>query len=308
MKKRLIFGVIFAIIALIASVLPAYAISNPTSITWGTGVSNTYDVFYNVIETGDWLITAEGYVHYASTPTDYTAAQAFLFELLDTAGTTTLVSIPLVAYEDRPISIYLSPTRVTTLGLTTGTAYKIRITGNPIIFPTQTGNTITATLAPTDFINQTLGADSSPPTDNLLRNNLITMMMHIDTHDAPATSYLTSVGGYQYITTDGANIMIAGIPGLTSMCPILFQSGSEPMSANPPEHTGAYAQTLTPQQKWGTVVANGLTNIGVYLGVNQALAGALVLFILAIMLAVGIYQATQSSIAVLLLVAAVLGR
>jgi hypothetical protein len=281
---------------------PAFAIANPDSIAFGTGTSSTYNVFENVLEDGDMLIAAEGYVHYIVEPTDYQASESFLFELLQTDNTT-IVSVPLNQYEDRPISIYLSDNRVTTLGLVSGTAYTIRITGNPLIFPSPVGNTVNATLAASDYIDQELGVDSDPPNDNLLRNFMIQMATHIEDNDTPTDPYLASVQGYQFLTLDGANIFIEGIPSLIDMCPVLFQAGTETMTSEPPETTGAYALTLTPAQKWGTTAANGLTNLGVFLGVNQALAGSMMLVVLSIAFAVAAYAMTSSGVFVVLLMA-----
>lgn len=300
---------ILVFIGLLLLVSPIFAIGNPDDIDWSdsTDASAKYNVFENVLETGDWLIVAEGFVDYTVTgiPTDYTASQAFLFELVDTDTVTTLVSIPLNDYGNRPISIYLSATRVTTdLGLTSGLPYIIRITGNPLIFPSPIGNTVQATLAPTDFIDQSLGADSDPPNDNQLRNFLIAMAERIQAYDTPTDDYLASVEGYQYLTTVGADIFIEGIPELVTMCPILFQSGTEVMASEAPESTGTYALTLTPAQKWGTTVANGLTNLGLFLGVNQALAGSTMLFVLSVAFAVASYQMTGSGLFVLLVMSA----
>ncbi len=69
-----------AIMALFLVAMPALAISNPDSISFGAGTSPTYNVFENVHEIGDMLFVAEGYVHYVTEPTDYTASHAFLTE------------------------------------------------------------------------------------------------------------------------------------------------------------------------------------------------------------------------------------
>lgn len=297
--------IVFALLLCLSIItFPVYAIVNPDSMAWGTGTTATYNIFENVLESGDWLIAAEVDVAYAATPTDYTASEAFLFELVNTDNTT-IVSTTLNDYDNRPISIYLSAARVTALGLVSGTAYDIRVTGNPLVFPSQTGNTIEVTLAVTDYIDQNLGASSDPPTDNVLRNFCILMGQHLQAHDGPADDYLVFVQGYQYLTIEGADIFIEAIPGLTAMCPILFQAGVEAMTSDAPESTGTYAVTLTPAQKWGQTAANGLTALGSYLGINQALAGSVMLFILAIMLAMFAYKEMESGLVVILLMAAV---
>jgi len=245
-------------------------------------------------------------VNYTMINPEYTASQAFLFELLDVAGTTTLASTPLKSYGDRPIGIYLTATQVSTLGLTTGTAYKVRITGNPAIFGALAGNTVTVTFGVDDYVDQLLGVDDGIPTNNPLRNGMMKVANNMENHDAPlpADSYIATVQGYEYLSSDGGDLFITGISGLSSMCPILFQTGVNPVEGDEPENTGAYALTLTPAQKWGNTVANGLTTLGSYLGINQALAGSVMLFFLVIAFAVFVYQRTESGVTVLLMVSA----
>jgi hypothetical protein len=302
-KKLIRLFIVINMVLVFLIPIPVHAIANPTSIDFGR-----YQVFYDVLETGDWLIAAEGQVLYAVYPTDYTADEAFLFEMLNAAGTSTLASTTLQSYGDRPIGIYLTAAQVTTLALTTGTAYQLRITGNPSIFASQTGNTITITLTAGDYTDQNLGVDNGVPTENDLRNFMIVMAEDIYTYDYGIDPTIqpiwVSVQGYNYLTLTGANIFIEGIPSLDVMCPILFKSGIKPMADDKPETTGAYASTLTPGQKWGATVANGLTQLGTYLGIGQALAGSVMLFVLVIMLAAFIYSKTESGISVLLMVAA----
>jgi hypothetical protein len=301
---------IFVILAFVVAT-PVYAITNPDIIDWGTGTYVTYKVFYNVLENDDWLVVAEGYVYYALEPTDYTASEAFNFELLDATGNITLASTTLNSYGDRPISIYLSASQRAALGLTIGTAYGIRISGNPLIFGSPTGNTITAYLSSGDYSDQDLGDDGGIATNNNLRNFLIgtndSMANHIQTEDAPPVGfeYIITVQGVKYLTNTGGNIFIEGIPNLSAMCPILFQNSLAPMQGDLPTSTnGTYAGMLNPLSKWGTTTANGLTMLGSFLGINQALAGSAVLFLLVMALSFWVYKRTESGIAVTLLVSA----
>lgn len=115
--RRIIFATIVATIWLMLLATPTLAISNPDSITFGTGTVARYKVFYNVYETGDMLFIAETYVHYASEPTDYTAEEAFSFNLMssDLSATYLIANVP--EYENKVISIYQTATQVTALGL-----------------------------------------------------------------------------------------------------------------------------------------------------------------------------------------------
>jgi hypothetical protein len=288
-----------------------WTINPATNVNWAWNDINTLQVKINLLTSNaaSNARCSEVYLVIAYTniyPGGYSAEQAFLFDLLDTAGTSTLASIPLSSYGDRPIGIYLSASRVTTLGLVVGSPYKIRISGNPLIFATPTGNTVIKTLTAGDYEDQQLGVDSGVPTNNVLRSFLIVMAQNIEDYDNPSSvnAYVVESQGYNYITEVGGNIFIAGIPGLDTMCPILFQNSAEALQGDEQENTGTYASSLNPAGKWGTVAATGLTNLGVYLGLNQALAGSLVLFVVVIMLAVFVYQKTQSGVTVLLMVSA----
>lgn len=302
MIRKISCSSVLAILALLIISSMALAIANPDGIAFTSAVTPRYKVFEDVAETGDMLFVAEGYVDYTVEPTDYTASEAFLFEVLNTTGNVTLLSRPLQAYGNRPISIYQSASQVTSANLTSGAAYILRISGNPLVFTSPTGNSVNVTLADSDWIDQGLGADSEPPSDNNLRNFLIQVMEDVEDNDVPTTDYLITSNGYRYVQDEGISILIEAIPSILTICPVLFNAGSIPMDADNPESTGAYAATITPIQKWGQLTADGLTNIGVFLGVNQQLAGSVVLFIMAIALSVYAYRKTQSGVTVLLLV------
>jgi hypothetical protein len=232
------------------------------------------------------------------------ASDAFLFELLNASGNTTIASTHLNAYGDRPISIYLTATQVSSASLTVGSAYMIRITGNPLVFPSSVNNTVNATLGASDYVDQLLGEDGGVATSNNMRNFLIGMADNIEDHDSPpsGSEYIVTVKGVRYLTVTGGSIFLEGIPGLDSICPILFQYAVEEMEGDLPESTGAYTSTLSVLAKWGQTASNGLTNLGIYLGINQALAGSALLVVLVGGLAVFAYAKTQSGIAVLLLI------
>lgn len=355
----------YIIIALIVGLMlmlivaPVLAISNPDSITL-----NRYKVFENVLEDDDMLFIVETNVYYATIPTDYDASGAFSFDVMNESGNTTLATTSLNDYGDRPISIYLTSSQVASLSLVSGTAYILRVMGNPLIFASTTGNTVNVTLAASDYIDQDLGDDGGVASENNLRNYLLAMAKDIQDNDEPINDYVVTVQGIQYISTklnpstttgytsetesstsssntsaevtgnvteysggtsettsnttgeneylnidevwagiSGADIFIEGISAITTMCPILFESGLSAISGDKPDGTGAYAAQLSALNQWGETTARGLSMLGEYLGINEELAGSLVLFILVALFAVVIYKKTESGIAVLLLVA-----
>lgn len=304
MTHRLL-SIVVIIALLFILVTPIYAMSNPSILSWGTGLSATYKVFYNVLENDDMLFVAEGYVYYPVTQ-NYTASEAFSFEVLNTTGNVTYASVMLNNYGDRPISIYLSANQTASLGLTVGASYGIRILGNPLIFASPTGNNLTAYLGAGDYVDQALGNDGGSATNNMLRIFLIGMAEHIEDEDSPPLGYeyITTVQGVRYLTSYGGDIFIEGIPNLQAMCPLLFQSSVAPMKGDSQSSNGTYASMLTPLQRWGANTAKGLENLGIYLGISTELAGSLILFIMVCCLAIYFYKRTQSGVAVTLLVAA----
>jgi len=175
MKKRLLsLSVAIAVLFMAMPSGTALAIGDPTTLSWGSGSSHKYEVFTNVQETGDMLFTANVLLYYSSTPSDYTAREAFLFQILNTAGNVTLSSTTMKAYGNRPIGIYLSATQVSSLGLVSGEAYQLRVTGNPAIFPTQnSSNTMTATLSAGSYTDQSTSGNTT------LTNHLRNFMMFV---------------------------------------------------------------------------------------------------------------------------------
>lgn len=293
MKKKITYSLLIAIVAILAFGGVALAISNPDGIAFTSSTTSRYKVFENVAETGDMLFLAEGYVDYTVEPTDYTAEQAFLFEVLNTTGNVTLISRPLQNYGNKPLAIYQTASQVTSANFTSGAAYKLRISGNPLVFASPTGNSVNVTLAASDWIDQGLGADSDPPTDNVLRNFLILVMEDIEDNDVPASDYLETSNGYRYVTNAGASMVVEAIPAIYTWCPVLFQQGASVMDQDEPETSGAYAASVTPLNKWGQLTADGLTNIGVFFGMSQQIGGSIVLLLLAIGLGFMLYQKTQ---------------
>lgn len=283
--------------------------TNPaTSTSWTWNDINNMQIGVSLLSSniGGYARCSEVYavVNYIMIDPGYDASEAFVFELLNTSGNVTLASTTLKSYGDRPIGIYLSANQTATLGLTTGTSYGIRIIGNPLVFASPAGNNVTAYLSAGDYTNQELGADDGVPTNNNLRNFCLQIADNMEMQDNLSGYYIVTVQGYRYLTNLGGNLFIQGISNLNQMCPILFQSGVETMEDDTPSSNGTYAGMLTPLNQWGTMTANGLTMLGSYLGINQALAGSLLLFILVSLLAFWFYQKTQSGVAVILLVGA----
>lgn len=294
--KKVLRGILVGLLAIILMATPALAISNPDTISFGSGSSSTYRIYYDLVATGDWLIIAEGLVYYAVTPTDYTSDEAYLFELLN--GSTVVIAKPLPAYGDRPVGIYLSPSQVTTLGLTVGGNYTIRIHGSPMIFASPTGNSINATLAAGDYYSNNLGVVGVDGFTSLRNFVINTMAKNMETYDG-VTTYRQTLSGIKYLSTTGASLFLAGIPNLDTIDSTIFAVYTQTLQNPAPAAPGTYSQSITPSAVLGTTTANGFSAIGAWVGVGAANGAPLVAVVLMIVVGVVVSKKTESPLAVL---------
>lgn len=263
--------VLVAVVLLFFVASPVYAATNPTIIQWGNvSPATQYQVFYNVVQTGDWLILAESYIQTVDTTP---STSAFSFSFLSADGLTVYRTTPLWSYGDRPISIYISAADVTSLGLAVGGAYIIKLAGNPAFFASSVNNTIQATLSGTDYTNQALATDSLNP----LKAFCVQMGQHMQTTDSVST-YLIAVGGSYYVTSVAAPLYLIGVPSLDIMCPILFQTSVEPMTVPTGTYNTNYGDNISVQNMLGTQANIGIGNLAAWFGLpDNTAAKALIL-------------------------------
>lgn len=308
--KRLPFALLVALIGIVLLALPVYAIANPDGITFGTGTVERYKAFYNVYEDDDMLFIAETDLDYASEPTDYTAEEAFLFELMSADLATVHRAVSMPDWQNKVISIYLTAAQVTSLSLSTGTAYWLRMTGNPSIFATLTEGTNmvskqlgigTGTTLDVSWVDQS----AATATANPLREFIILIANNLEAHDSPSTSYLSVVQGTTYLSTAGGNIFLDGIPDLRQFCPSAFASTTAPIEVVLPPATGALQTDLAILGKLGTNTSSAFTNLGNWLGIPQRTAGTLALMLAMLMLCVYLYQKTKTPMATVPVIIAV---
>jgi len=205
---RLVGSIGLAFIVLVLGVFPVLAIANPIST-----VINFSHVFENIFVDGDQIFYVRYDVDYAAPPTEF-ASDTFLMALYDTDGTTLLFQRPLNYYEHDLISIYLTPAQA----LTWGSAYVIKITGNPSIFPilTEGINLATRTLGALDYT-----AGAATVSRATLGASVLTSAQYIeaDTGDVwigALTDRLTALGAIH---------VNAAIPGLASVAPEIYETG-----------------------------------------------------------------------------------
>jgi hypothetical protein len=242
---------------------------------WGTftaevavGATQTIQdvaVFKSYLTTGDWLFAIrylDVYYPYFDTAD---IRQYFVFQLCNLAGTV-VAQTPVLAWGNKPGSIYISPTLATALEW--GSAYTVKIYGLMSGNPTATWTLTSANWLGSDLTNLDSWVLSSvsviqsyyyvqPSTTATVSGSTTTTTSGTST--SPSSTALTNQdltvyisGRGQVLNSTGSAIFELGIPGLSYVRPNLFQTYSTP-GVSP---TGTFQQTY--RQELG----NWQTNIG----------------------------------------------
>lgn len=241
------------------------AIGNPDSITIGECA-----VFRDVEETGDQLYFCRYDVSYGVEP-DEDASDTFLMAIYDTDGTTLLYTRPLNYYQHNILSIYLSATDA----LTWGTAYKIRIMGNPALFSLSEGaNMRTWTLSGGDY------------------RDFATM----GTYLIGQASILEADWGIDLLTsgnllnTQGSIVFRDAIPGLNNIVPEIFSTTTSYFTVENKSFTEGYANAA--HDRIGSINAS-FADIGAWLGISEGWVGVCVSSLISVLLGSVIYATTR---------------
>ncbi len=287
MKKRICSAVLATLTILLVIASPVFAISNPTSIT-----AHTAKAFGNIFETGDMLFV----VSYDINTTDNTT-NAYLFNLVSADNTTLLFSRQLAYYQYNLSSIYVSAATVVSSNITWGSAYKLRITGNPALFSSlvEGTNMSTKTLSASDW-----SADGALTSKELLRLHCIDIAESLES-DWGVTLLTTTTGGSQALNSTGRTTFLDAIPGLDTAIPSLFQLSTGVPIVTPAVPGAAYAVESKLDSRLGTTLGTAFTGIGSFLGIGQSSAAGLWAIIFIFTIASIAFLNTGNSSAALLL-------
>lgn len=262
---KICLAIITALLILCAIAIPAFALANPVAITL-----HTAKVFENVFATDDMLFMMRYDIDYAATP-NTTASDAFLVQLIDTDGTTLLLDRQINEYQHNVISIYATPAQVVSSNLTWEAAYKVRVTGNPAIFPTLTEDTNmdTKTLSASDY-----NADGTLTSLVLLNLHCIDIAEALES-DWAITLLATTSAGDQVLNSAGTVTFLDAVPGLDSALPGLFQLASSIPTITPGVPTAAYAVESGMVARLGPQISGALSGVGDFLGIGDNSAAGL---------------------------------
>lgn len=204
--KKCVLSFILAVVMLLGVGSSALAIANPDSISIG----DVY-AFESVLEDGDILVYMREDVSYASQPSE-DSEDTFLMAIYDTDGTTLLFSRALNYYQHNMISIYLDADDNT---LVSGTAYKVRVMGNPAIFELEEGTTMdTRVLTAGDYRESADLAGIIVAQAEIFEDDWGTTLLS-------SNDKLNSTGSYYFLKA---------IPGLSAMIPSVFSLSSSSLT------------------------------------------------------------------------------
>ncbi len=269
-KGRIFSAYIIVLILVTIFSLPVCAVANPDNIT-----IHTAKAFENIWEDGDMLFVVSYDIEYASEPTE-DAEYTFQVNLLDSTGATIYLSRAIEEYQYNVISIYATPAQVTALGLVYGSAYKIRVTGNPAFFASlvEDINMDTQSLSPEDW--NTDGANSAI---ELLRLHCIDVADALES-DWSVTLLTTTTEAEQVLNTTGSTTFLTAIPELNDAVPALFSLASGTANINPNTVNATYESATTIENKLGTSISDAFEGIGNFFGISETFAGGFWLLLL----------------------------
>jgi hypothetical protein len=262
-----------------------FAVSQPL---WGTPGAETtlinpwviqdVKVFTGYKETDDWLIAIRYVNIYPPYYDSYDVKKYFNLQLLD--GATVKAIVPVPVWGNKVGNIYLSAAQAT--ALTYGGSYTIRL------YSVADSATFDYALVAGDW----WGSDLSQ-----LDSWVITSAAVIgDYYNELLTTYVAGRG--EVLNTTGGTIFSAGINGLSTVRPELYQIYTNPINYNPA--TTGQAQRISMsnwQLAWGADGTIMITRIATWLGIDGGLIGGMFFVIMMLALALLAFPAGNTTAA-----------
>lgn len=245
MKKLRMAILLLILMGLAVAASPVHAaMSNPDSTP-----TCEISVWRNNLETGDFTVLIYANIPYASPPTT-PVTEAFVWRLIDTDGVTELGSTVGYVYKNNGYgynvyTMYFSAAEVTALGITWGTGYTVRLSGNPAAF-----------AAPPEY-NYTIGAgDYSSMVDaDDVEAEMTTFILNLagDLDSkwglGASDSLLTDTEVGRVLSIYGETFFRGAIYGIQAMVPRVFSAVVRNIDVDDRAWTDNYSGNLTGQ--WG---------------------------------------------------------
>jgi hypothetical protein len=312
MKKRIavILGLVILATLLIAT--PAYA-DTPDPDSTPTVEAGRKHVYRNLLETGDYLYIYEANIPYAALPAT-PVNQTFIWRLVALDGVTVLGQTVGYAYNDdgygyNVYSMYFSAADATAAGMVWGTAYILRLSGNPAAFLTPP--VYNFNFAAGDYTTLTASADNQVA----LATEILTLAADLNIRWGLATDYFlnleTETG--TALSLYGENVFRGAIYGCQALAPQAFRAVVADINAPDRAWNTTYITSLETQNAGTWVETARNASIALFGTVNYDLGGIIALLIICVVLIIGVSSVSNDhwtgliDAAIVLIVAARMG-
>lgn len=271
--KKIIASLILAVSIIAGHSIPALAIAAPDSAP--SVLSSDIHVYRNSLETGDMLIVFRENTPYATTPTDFTYPQAFVWRLIDTDGTTEIAQALGYVYNEsgfgyNVISFYLSAAEFTAAGLAWGDALFLRLSETPAAFASPTYWTFAIPAGA--YSSLTVTADVKAA----IAAQVLAFATQLDTNWglSGTTSLLSDSETGTVLSLYGQAFFRGAIFGVQSLAPAAFPLIIENINTDPRMWSANYSSALAAQMA-GTSLETAFTAGETFLDVGYNLFGLL---------------------------------
>ena len=220
MKKIRTILLVLLLAVFIISASPVYA---DTPDPDADPTIESFNVYRNLLETGDWLLVIYANIPYGTLP-DTPITQTFVWRMIDIDGVTELGDTVGYAYNDdgygyNVYSMYWTAAEVTANGMVWGTAYDIRLSGNPAVFVTPP--TYNYVLNAADYSALTVTAEVQAE----LADRILTIAGELNTHwgyGALGISLLEETESGTVLSIYGEAFFRGAIFGIQNLAPAAF--------------------------------------------------------------------------------------
>lgn len=239
--------VIVLVALLVLFLLPATPVYADTSDPDSPPGIESFNVYRNVIESGDWLLLIYANIPYSSLP-DTPVHQTFIWRLMKVDGVTVLGTTVGYTFNDdgygyNVYSMYWTAAEVTANGMVWSTAYPVKLSGNPAVFDTPP--VYNYALGAGDYSALTVNADVQAE----IAARILTIAGELNGHwGVGATTPLLVEGDISTtLSIYGEAFFRGAIFGLQAMAPAVFSVVVRNIEIVARTWTDNYSENLTTQ-------------------------------------------------------------
>jgi len=247
----------------------------------------SFNVYRNMLETGDWLLVIYANIPYGTLP-DTPVTQTFVWRMIDVDGVTELGNTVGYAYDDdgygyNVYSMYWSAAEVAALGMVWNTAYTVRLSGNPVVFDTPP--TYNYFLAIGDYSTLTVTSE----VQNELAAGILTIAGELNTHwgyPAFGISLLEETESGTVLSIYGEAFFRGAIFGVQNLVPGAFSTIIRDLNVVDRTWTDNYTSNLTTM--WaGTWIETAQEAGKVLFGTDYDLLSVIMVLVMSIGVVIG---------------------